>query len=353
MSLVIDAIADLPVGIKHGVGGLLGHKIYVGLGSAGKQFFYFDLEQTELGWQSAPEFPGCSRDDAAYTVCNDKLYVFSGAGIEVGNHYPTVLLDGYEFNSVDNCWKQLKGQLPIGFLGGSCAALSSGEIVFLGGYNKETFDNFVGELSQIDPKSSPDAHKRLLTQFMSQDVADYRWNQDIWKYEPSDNRWSIICKNTRPANCGAGITQSGDVITLIEGEIKPGLRSLETKQYEFCGAEVNQRVLCQSIASVDYEHEGLAGHFVETLGNQIYVYGGAYFIGSQNNLKHGKLYTHQGLKKHFTNKVWKFDSEGWRFAGEFGEGLAYGVSLSTEQRMYIIGGENSLGEAQRRCYTLY
>ncbi len=68
MSLVIDAIADLPVGIKHGVGGLLGRKIYVGLGSAGKQFFYFDLDKPELNWQSAPEFPGCAREDAAYEI---------------------------------------------------------------------------------------------------------------------------------------------------------------------------------------------------------------------------------------------------------------------------------------------
>lgn len=353
MSLVIDAIADLPVGIKHGVGGLLGRKIYVGLGSAGKQFFYFDLDKPELNWQSAPEFPGCAREDAAYTVCNDKLYVFSGSGIEVGNHHPTVLLDGYEFNSVENSWKPLECLLPIGFLGASCTALSTGEIVFFGGYSKETFDKFVRELSNIDPQSSPEEHRELLTQFMSQDVAAYGWNQDIWKYHPAANYWSIIGENAFLANCGAGITQSGDVITLIEGEVKPGLRSVQTKQYDLTNTAINQSVLYPSIASVDYEHEGLAGHFVETLGNQIFVYGGAYFIGSQNNLQQGKLYTHQGLKKHFTNKVWKFDGEGWSFAGEFGEGLAYGVSVSSEQRLYIIGGENSLGEAQRRCYTLY
>ncbi|PNH89106.1 N-acetylneuraminic acid mutarotase [Vibrio diazotrophicus] len=352
MSLVIDSIADLPVGIKHGVGGLIDNKIYAGLGSAGKQFFLLDLNHPELSWQCAPEFPGVARDDAAYAVCDDKLYVFSGAGIEPNKMHPTVLLDSWVFDSSKNSWNQLEETLPIGLLGASCASLSSGEIVCFGGYRKETFDDFVEQLSHINIELEPEKHKQLLTQFMSQEIADYGWNQNILKFTPSDNLWSVIGENPFPANCGAGIAQSGNVITLVEGEIKPGLRSLQTKQYDCSGATSVKGIECSSIVSVDYEHEGLAGHFVGKVGQNIYVYGGAYFIGSWNNLKAGKLYTHQGLQKHFTNKVWKFDGESWCFAGEFGEGLAYGISLCSDQCMYIIGGENNLGEAQKRCYTL-
>ncbi|WP_428773886.1 YjhT family mutarotase [Vibrio sp.] len=353
MSLVIDSIPDLPIGIKHGVGGVLGGKIYAGLGSAGKQLFFFDLEQPQLGWQSAADFPGCARDDAAFAVSGHKLYVFSGAGVEPGNSHPTVLLDGYQFDSLENRWTQLEGGLPIGLLGASCCCLTSGELVFFGGYRKETFDDFVAELSAIDAQSEPEKHQQLLTHFMSQQVDAYGWNQDFWTFTPADNRWSIVGRNAFPANCGAGVAQDGDRITLIEGEIKPGLRSLQTKQFELAGSVVTKGVLCPSIVDVDSEHEGLAGHFVATFQNQVYVVGGAYFIGSQKNFRNGRLYSHQGLTKHYSNKVWKYDGSGWTFAGVFGEALAYGLSVSLEQRMYIIGGENCSGEAQTRCFSLY
>jgi N-acetylneuraminate epimerase len=80
MSLLIDSFPALPVGIKNGIGGLLGTRLYVGLGSAGKQLFYYDLEQPESGWQQAADFPGTERNDACYVVSNDKLYVFPEPG---------------------------------------------------------------------------------------------------------------------------------------------------------------------------------------------------------------------------------------------------------------------------------
>ncbi len=352
MSLVIDSIANLPIGIKHGVGGVLGRKIYIGLGSAGRQLFFFDLDRPSKGWQSAPEFPGCPRDDAAFTVSNHKLYVFSGAGIEAGKNIPSVLLDSYVFDCDTNTWSQLGGDVPVGLLGASCCSLDTGEIVFFGGYRKETFDNFVLEIAEINYLEEPEKHRQVLTEFMTRRVEDYGWNQDIWRYSPTHNRWAVAGRNSFHANCGSAISKEGNTITLIEGEMKPGLRSLDTKQFEFDGDLITKSVLCAAICDVDYEHEGLAGHFSASINKDIYVYGGAYFIGSQSNFKEGKLYAHKGLTKHYTNKIWKYDGSNWHFSGEFGDGLAYGLCVSIDQRMYIIGGENSLGEAQTRCYNL-
>ncbi|HAS3280777.1 TPA: N-acetylneuraminic acid mutarotase, partial [Vibrio cholerae] len=90
MAISFQLLPELPVGVKHGVGGIIGQKLYAGLGSSGNAFFVLDLKDMNSGWKSAADFPGIARNDAAYTVCGNKLYVFSGAGIEGNNSFPTV-----------------------------------------------------------------------------------------------------------------------------------------------------------------------------------------------------------------------------------------------------------------------
>ncbi|RND30197.1 YjhT family mutarotase, partial [Vibrio cholerae] len=231
MAISFQLLPELPVGIKHGVGGIIGHKLYAGLGSSGNAFFVLDLKDMNSGWKSAADFPGIARNDSAYTVCGNKLYVFSGAGIEGNNSFPTVLMDGYVFDSQINQWTRLERTLPTGFLGASCCSLSPTEIIFFGGYDKDTFNNFLSDLSMIDVKNDPHKHKDLMTKFMSQPIDNYNWNRNIWSFTPCNEHWSVVGENPFKPNCGSGIIHKDNVVTLIEGEVKPGLRSLETKRY--------------------------------------------------------------------------------------------------------------------------
>ncbi|ENM5905962.1 YjhT family mutarotase [Vibrio mimicus] len=352
MTLNISTLPELPTGVKHGVGGRIGQKLYAGLGSAGNSFYVLDLTQQHLGWQNAADFPGVARNDAAYTVCGDRIYVFSGAGVEKGNNHPTVLMDGYAFDSKTNCWTQLESHPPVGFLGASCCSVTSGSLVFFGGYRKETFDNFLRELSNVDSKSEPLKAQQLLTQFMNQQVDDYGWNQQIWGFSPTDERWFVMGENPFKPNCGAGIIHRDSVITLIEGEIKPGLRSLETKSYQLQGNTIVQSGLCPAIVDVNSQHEGLAGHYVAEIKNCIYAIGGAYFIGSQGNFKAGKLYSHHGLQKHYSDDVWSLDGSAWQQQGKLDFGIAYGIAASNHQSIYLVGGENAQGDAIKECFKL-
>ncbi|MCG9782722.1 YjhT family mutarotase [Vibrio brasiliensis] len=352
MSLLIDSFPALPVGIKNGIGGLLGTRLYVGLGSAGKQLFYYDLEQPESGWQQAADFPGTERNDACYVVSNDKLYVFSGAGKLPDGHAPVVLDDAYQFDAITNQWSKLSTTLPIGLLGASACGLSTGQLVFFGGYCKETFDSFVVRLSSVNVKAESEKHQSLLTEFMSRPVFGYGWNRDIWAYDLATNSWSVLAENPFAANCGAGIVQQGKTVTLIEGEIKPGLRSLQTKQFQFDSLTDITSNLCASIYDLDCQHEGLAGHYVGVIANQILAVGGAYFVGSQRNFNNKQWYSHQGLSKHYSNSIWRFDGKAWYRERALPQGVAYGVAISADNRIYILGGENKFGIAQTRCYVL-
>lgn len=352
MSLLIESFPQLPVGIKNGVGGLLGKRLYLGLGSAGKQLFYYDMEQPNLGWQRAADFIGVERNDACYLVSDDNLYVFSGAGKQLGSNDTVVLDDAYCFDSKRDSWNKLNTTVPVGLLGASASAMPSGELIFFGGYCKETFDTFVARFSSVDPKSEPEKHQSLLNEFMSRPVFGYGWNGDIWAYDVVSNQWSILAQNPFAANCGSGVVQQGEIVTLIEGEIKPGLRSLQTKQFDLSSLTNITSKLCASIYDVDSHHEGLAGHYAGLVSNQILAVGGAYFVGSQKNFNNHQWYTHKGLTKHYSNSIWRFDGIRWHQEGALPQGVAYGVAISVDNKMYILGGENKFGTAQTRCYAL-
>jgi len=94
---------------------------------------------------------------------------------------------------------------------------------------------------------------------MSQPIHAYGWNQSIIGFDCQTHQWRELSINPYSANCGASILHYQDSYLLIEGEIKPGLRSVTTKQYRFC---VNGEVECSRFPSIidkQASHEGLAG----------------------------------------------------------------------------------------------
>ncbi|MBV7296969.1 YjhT family mutarotase [Enterovibrio paralichthyis] len=352
MSLHIAEFAQLPVGIKHGVGGKLGNRLYVGLGSAGKRLFYYDLERPDRGWQSAPDFPGTERNDAVSAVCNGKLYVFSGAGSEQNGEPPAVLMDGYAFDPVENRWEKLATQAPVGFLGASACEMSEGKLHFWGGYCKETFDTFLSQISAMDAAREPEQYQAVFCEFMSRPIPAYGWNKEIWQFDIQSGKWHIAAQNPYPANCGAALIKDGNKVVLVEGEVKPGLRSLESKAFQFQGDGTIHPMRLPAISETNNAHEGLAGHFGARLENHYLVAGGAYFVGSQHNFSQQKLYSHKGLTKRYDDTVWMFDGKRWETAGQLPEGIAYGTALTVGDSVILLGGERADGSAASQCVRL-
>ncbi|MBJ6881744.1 N-acetylneuraminic acid mutarotase, partial [Vibrio cholerae] len=78
-----------------------------------------------------------------------------------------------------------------------------------------------------------------------------------------------VGENPFKPNCGSGIIHKDNVVTLIEGEVKPGLRSLETKRHLFKEGKLEYSDSCASIIDISKNHEGLAGHFFGEIDNKI------------------------------------------------------------------------------------
>ncbi|RJX75373.1 YjhT family mutarotase [Vibrio sinensis] len=364
MSIQWRSLPDLPVGFKNGVGVTFGDTIYCGLGSLGQRWIALDVNDAlatkelspinGIGWQEKAPFPGCPRNDAVVISTSDGCYVFSGAGCEPEQipQYPIVLTDGYFYNSKQDCWHKVCDDIPVGLLGGSGFQLTNGQLVFFGGYNKHKFDHLMHALNTEPLLSNSEMKSQCLVDFMSSAIEEYQWNQDIWSFTPETKQWHRIAQNPFLANCGAGAIVEGDKITLIEGEVKPGLRSRQVKQFSFDNSELKNTLELTSIHQTDHDHEGLAGAFCSAYHGEWFVAGGAYFRGSQANYKKGQWYSHQGLTKQYDKKVWQFDGSKWAHIGDMTIGRAYGVCVSTTSGVIIVGGERETGEALTECQLL-
>ncbi|MBA5764628.1 YjhT family mutarotase [Vibrio sp. 404] len=350
MKMHFSPLPSLPVGLKNGVGFAQQDVIYAGLGSLGSQWLMLDIASGH-GWQAKAPFPGTSRNDAVCIAVAGGCYVLSGAGVIDGYDYPTVLTDGYFYNCTEDSWHLVTDQIPVGLLGAAGSAV--GEYLFLiGGYNKCQFDGLMAQLNSPLMASDPDKKQACLVEFMSKPIEDYQWNDKIFRFELSSKQWQEVGENPFQANCGAGVLHSNGSLVLVEGEVKPGLRSLHTKQYQFEGGKLAQANYLASIIECDPTHEGLAGAYCGEINGLWVVAGGAFFIGSQSNYRTEKHYSHQGLSKTFSDAVWCFDGCEWQLAGQLPQGGAYGVSVTTPQGMVLLGGESQQGEALTYCYLL-
>lgn len=352
MSVIFSSLPDLPEGVKNGVAARDGTTLYAGLGSAGKRFFLLDLDNLSTGWQRSADFPGTTRNDAVTITDSKGIWVFSGAGTPENTNSAQVLTDVYFFDFADRSWRQIETEIPVGLLGASGCQVSTGKFVFFGGYNKATFDHFCAKMSLLDEEHDQAERQSLLSEFMSKKPLDYGWNQEIIQYDVTNNEWSTLQTNPYQANCGAGLIWRDNTVTLIDGEIKPGLRSTEIKQFTFNAENEISSALLPSIQSDTAEHEGLAGCYAGVLDNKLVALGGAYFIGSQFNAKQGQWYSHKGLTKHYSNVIWCFDNNRWKAIANMPIGTAYGSTVESETGLILIGGEDANQKALVSCYLL-
>lgn len=332
---------SLPQGVKNGVSGRIGARILVGLGSAGTALYGLDLDDRARGWISLAPFPGPVTDGAASAVVGGKLYVFSGAGKErPEDAAPVVLTSGHVYDPALDLWRKLDTETPVGLLGAVAHGLDDDRIAFFGGYNKARFDTYLRELQSIDQKAEPEKWQALVESFMGMQPQDYQWNAEVLVYSVSGNVWSSLGANGLGATTGSALVRDGDRLSLINGEIKPGLRTAAIAEARLtdggldwtAGAPLPPR-------DGDTVQEGLAGAFAGVSNGALIVAGGVNFAGSQANAANGNWYAHKGLTKIWHSDIYARQGGVWKLVGQLPAGLAYGASFTTDEGILLVGGE--------------
>lgn len=340
---IAESWPDLPTAIKNGVSGQSGTTAVIGLGSGGDALFSMDLADPVAGWQVLASFPGPVPSGAASALAGGKLYVFSGSGkVNADDVAPIIFTDVHAYDLATNSWAKLDTQTPAGLLGATGFALDDDRIAIFGGYNKELFDQYLNDVLTTDKEAEPEKWQKIVDDYMGMKPSDYRWNSKTLVYTISTNSWSDLGDNPYLPNTGAALVESGDDILLINGEIKPGLRTPQIKQVSFSGDTASwQQVAPIPTKAGDDLSEGLAAPYAGWSNGALIVAGGANFPGARANAFAGQWFSHQGLTKTWNDDVYVRLNGAWKQVNDLPEGLAYGATFTTDDGLLVVGGEGS------------
>lgn len=333
---------DLPQGIKNGVSGRAGNRLYVGLGTAGQSVFALDLDALHMGWATVAPFPGPARDGAACAVVDGRLYVVSGLGKAAPDDAASrVLQDVHMYDPATDVWTKLDTAPPAGFLGASAFALDDERIGLVGGVNTSVFDTFMVAAASADARENTQHWQQTFAAFMSMPPEGHKWNLKLWVYSISANAWSDFGDNPYLPNTGAACVRVQDGVLIINGEIKPGLR---TPQVKHIGVQPDGVIWSQQDPIPPLEgrsmQDGLAGAYAGHANGVLLVAGGANFHGSRAIAATGEWYAHRGLQKVWNRDIYARQDGIWRVAGQLPSGLGYGASFEIPQGLLLVGGED-------------
>lgn len=334
----------LPEGLKFGVGGCVGLRAFAGLGSMGQRWLMLDLGTAAAQWTDMPPFPGVPREQACAVTVGADIWVLGGLAAASDGMPGHVLDDIYRFDAATLSWSQVDSRVPGGLLGASGALLPDGRLYFFGGVNKYVMDGFLREAART---ADSDARQRLLRAYLEQAPENYHFAADVRCYDPALNRWSALPAPDFLPVVGAALACEEGLVTLIGGEIKPGLRADRVQQVRFDKPAALDWLAPSSLPVPGGQavQEGLAGAFCGFSHGVLLCAGGTHFPGARARFAAGHHFAHEGLRKSWRREIYARTDEGWRQVGRLPAGRAHGISLELGGRLWLLGGEGEDGQA--------
>ena len=246
-NIELEPWPDLPFSISQHVAALVDNQIFVAGGTTnnqlGSRFLKLDLTKKntpDFQWEVLPDFPGPARLQAVGIGQNaaeeSHFYFISGSSFPENKSTPFITTNGLEFNPKTNTWSSIadiqpKNEIPFSLHGAGGIAMGVHHMIFIGGINKEIFRNaWIRErkvqhaLAQHDSILISSLNNEIHV-YLTQPPETYKFNSDILAYHTITDTWSIIGKYPFPAPAGAPMIKWKDGIVVINGEIKPGVRS--------------------------------------------------------------------------------------------------------------------------------
>jgi sialate O-acetylesterase len=243
----IETLPALPYNNADMGGALIDSRIYLAGGAidgkAGNRCIYLELpEGGEKEWQSLPDFPGPARLQPVVAAQHDGretcLYVFGGYHFDADtNAAPDILTGGYKFIPSENRWVAVSTISTDGetraLVGASAISTGHDHIVFLGGVDKAMFfydQDIVRQIRQAQLNRDAALLEELTAQrrqYWLQPPEFFRFNKDIMVYRTVTNTWEKAGTLSCRPFAGAAVVKAGDYFIVVNGEIKPGVRTNE------------------------------------------------------------------------------------------------------------------------------
>lgn len=218
--LNMEKIGDLPFTFQNGKAVEKDGKLYLFTGKqngkTSNEFYSFDLANGNI--EKLPSVPGAERAQAVAEVLDDNIYIFGGGNSKA-------FTDGYKYNFDTKEWIPVApvvvGGQDISVLGGNSVKLNRYEMMVIGGFNKNIWDDANYYLSNL----KGDELAKYKANYFSTDPVDFKWNKEILIYNAKTNSWKSIGEIPFDAPCGEGLVLINNKVFSINGEIKPGVRT--------------------------------------------------------------------------------------------------------------------------------
>lgn len=348
------ALPDVPVPFKSGAGAMNDGVIYIGLGTAGQDWYKLDTKAESPKWEAIAKFPEAARDQAQAVALNNKIYVFGGVG-KINSDILSVSNDVFEYDPATDTWTKLLTRSPIGLTGHTVVSADGKNAIVIGSVNKEIFDGFFKDLDYAAKAGDKDLSAKINADYISKPVKDYFFNKAVLQYDPQTNLWSNLGDLPYFGTAGSAVAvdPQDQSVFVVNGERKPGLRTSTTVEFTVeNGAAKFVQTPDLIPAKGEKVQEGVAGAFSGYSNGTLVVIGGANFPGSTVAYAKGKNFAHEGCTKTWRDEIFTYANGAWTHAGDLATPLAYGVSIQNGDELILVGGETTGGKATTDVITV-
>ncbi|ENY3295057.1 N-acetylneuraminate epimerase [Salmonella enterica subsp. enterica serovar Hvittingfoss] len=337
-------LPDIPEPLKNGTGAIDNNGvIYVGLGTAGTSWYKIDLKKQHKDWECIKSFPGGAREQSVSVFLNDELYVFGGVVKKNSESPLQVYSDVYKYSPVKNTWQKVDTISPVGLTGHTGVKLNETMVLITGGVNEHIFDKYFIDIAAAAADESE--KNKVIYNYFNKPAKDYFFNKIVFIYNAKENTWKNAGELPDAGTAGSSSVMENNFLMLINGELKPGLRTDVIYRAMWDNDKLTWLKNSQLPPSPgEQQQEGLAGAFSGYSHGVLLVGGGANFPGAKQNYTNGKFYSHEGINKKWRDEVYGLVNGHWQYMGKMKQPLGYGVSVSYGDEVFLIGGENAKGK---------
>lgn len=244
-----EDLPSLPFTMSMMAGTLVDKTIYLAGGYVDEKlsnaFLSLDLSKRRndnFEWKILDDFPGPARLQAiavGQNAAEEKhFYLFSGSSYTDNSENPFILTDGLEYNPKTKTWTKIPDIKPTGedalsLHGGSGIAIGTQHILFTGGVNRDIF--FDAWKREREIKVAVSKNDTIKYSLLLKERYDYfimkppafKFNKEVIAYHTITKSWIKIQDYPFPGPAGAPMVKWENGFVVVNGEIKPGVRSPE------------------------------------------------------------------------------------------------------------------------------
>lgn len=242
----LEPITSLPVSMDNFAGCEINNKLFVAGGNAdGKQsnsIYTLDLKG-EGGWTKLSDFPGMARVQPVISALEidgkEYLYLLGGFFLGDSNNKPTMATDVLRYDVEAELWEIVGSQIdensePFSLGGATAMAYDDRYVVCFGGVNYNVFLDAISTQYEIGINDEMSAEEKATKNlefskhYMTQPIEYYKFNQEVRVFDTHTSLWTTIDVTENSARAGATLVYDEECVYLVQGELKPGVRSPQT-----------------------------------------------------------------------------------------------------------------------------